>query len=99
MAQNSTGGSGGESRYRSDVATKLSDSTNGVTPEVVVEYVSSTEGSGGSDVTGKTTISGSQTDSLTIKSDSVGIQTVRCLIKHLTVCIPTASDFIVSELV
>ena len=84
MAQNSTGGSGGESRYRSDVATKLSDSTNGVTPEVVVEYVSSTEGSGGSDVTVKTTISGSQTDSLTIKSDAVGIQTVRCLIKHPT---------------
>ena len=42
MAQNSAGGSGGASRYRSDVATKLSDSTDGVTPEVVVEYVSST---------------------------------------------------------
>ena len=84
MAQNSAGGSGGASRYRSDVATKISDSTNGVTPEVIVEYVSSTEGSGGSDVTVKTTISGSQTDSLTIKSDAVGIQTVRCLIKHPT---------------
>ena len=84
MAQNSAGGSGGASRYRSDVATKLSDSTDGVTPEVIIEYVSSTEGSGGSDVTVKTTISGSQTDSLTIKSDAVGIQTVRCLIKHPT---------------
>ena len=84
MAQNSAGGSGGASRYRSDVATKISDSTSGVTPEVIVEYVSSTEGSGGSDVTVKTTISGSQTDSLTIKSDAVGIQTVRCLIKHPT---------------
>ena len=51
MAQNSAGGSGGASRYRSDVATKLSDSTDGVTPEVIIEYVSSTEGSGGSDVT------------------------------------------------
>ena len=47
MAQNSAGGSGGASRYRSDVATKLSDSTDGVTPEVIIEYVSSTEGSGG----------------------------------------------------
>ena len=84
MAQNSAGGSGGASRYRSDVVTKISDSTDGVTPEVIIEYVSSTEGSGGSDVTVKTTISGSQTDSLTIKSDSVGIQTVRCLIKHPT---------------
>ena len=84
MAQNSAGGSGGASRYRSDVATKISDSTNGVTPEVIVEYVSSTEGSGGEDVTVKTTISGSQTDTLTMKSDTVGIQTVRCLIKHPT---------------
>ena len=39
MAQNSAGGSGGASRYRSDVATKISDSTNGVTPEVIVENV------------------------------------------------------------
>ena len=84
MAQMSAGGSGGASRYRSDVATKLSDSTDGVTPEVIIEYVSSSEGSGGSDVTVKTTISGSQTNSLTIKSDAVGIQTVRCLIKHPT---------------
>ena len=30
MAQNSAGGSGGASRYRSDVVTKLSDSTDGV---------------------------------------------------------------------
>ena len=84
MAQNSAGGSGGASRYRSDVVTKLSDSTDGVTPEVIIEYVSSTEGSGGSDVTVKTTISGSQTKTLTVESDSVGIQTVRCLIKHPT---------------
>ena len=85
MAQNSTGGNGGTSLYRSDVATIIEQRTAvGVTPEVIVEYVSSTEGSGGSDVTVKTTISGSQTNSLTIKSDSVGIQTVRCLIKHPT---------------
>ena len=97
MAQNSTGGSGGESRYRSDIATKLSDSTDGVTPEVIIEYVSSTEGSGGSDVTVKTTISGSQTDSLTIKSDAVGIQTVRCLIKHPTAALNYAQVINPSE--
>ena len=97
MAQNSAGGSGGASRYRSDVATKISDSTNGVTPEVIVEYVSSTEGSGGSDVTVKTTISGSQTDSLTIKSDAVGIQTVRCLIKHPTAALNYAQVINPSE--
>ena len=84
MAQNSTGGSGGASRYRSDVATLTEESTTGVTPEVQITYTSSTEGSGGSDVTVKTTISGSQTKTLTVESDSVGIQTVRCLIKHPT---------------
>tara|TARA_B100000424_G_scaffold100035_1_gene75037 strand:- start:590 stop:1885 length:1296 start_codon:yes stop_codon:yes gene_type:complete len=84
MAQNSAGGSGGSSRYRSDVATLTEESTTGVTPEVQITYTSSTEGSGGSDVTVKTTISGSQTKTLTVESDSVGIQTVRCLIKHPT---------------
>ena len=84
MAQNSAGGSGGSSRYRSDVATLTEESTSGVTPEVQITYTSSTEGSGGSDVTVKTTISGSQTKTLTVESDSVGIQTVRCLIKHPT---------------
>ena len=84
MAQNSAGGSGGASRYRSDVATLTEESTSGVTPEVQITYTSSTEGSGGSDVTVKTTISGSQTKTLTVESDSVGIQTVRCLIKHPT---------------
>ena len=80
MAQNSAGGNGGTSRYRSDVATLTEESTTGVTPEVQITYTSSTEGSGGSDVTVKTTISGSQTKTLTVESDSVGIQTVRCLI-------------------
>jgi len=97
MAQNSTGGEGGTSRYRSDVATKISDATDGVIPEVIVEYVSSTEGSGGSDVTVKTTISGSQTDSLTIKSDAVGIQTVRCLVKHPTAALNYAQVINPSE--
>ena len=51
MAQNSAGGNGGTSRYRSDVATLTEESTTGVTPEVQITYTSSTEGSGGSDVT------------------------------------------------
>ena len=44
MAQNSAGGSGGSSRYRSDVATLTEESTTGVTPEVQITYTSSTEG-------------------------------------------------------
>ena len=82
--QRANGGLSGSSRYRSDVATLITGYGDGVTPEVIVEYVSSLEGSGGEDTTVKTTISGSQTDSLTMKSDFVGIQTVRCLIKHPT---------------
>ena len=78
------GGTNGSSRYRSDVASLVTGYGDGVTPEVIVEYVSSLEGSGGEDVTVKTTISGAQTDTLTMKSDFVGIQTVRCLIKHPT---------------
>lgn len=97
MGQNSAGGSGGSSRYRSDVATLTEQSTSGVTPEVTVEYVSSTEGSGGSDVTVKTTISGSQTNSMTIKSDAVGIQTVRCLVKHPTAALNYAQALNPSE--
>ena len=48
-----------------------------------VTYTSATQG-GGQTQTIKTTISGSQTKSLTIQSDTVGIQTVRCLITHPT---------------
>ena len=43
MAQNSAGGSGGESRYRSDVVTLTDEGTSGVTPEVQITYTSSKE--------------------------------------------------------
>ena len=83
MAANATGGKGGQSAYNNQVVTLLENNDNGVQPFVEVTYTSATQG-GGQTQTIKTTISGSQTDSMTIKSDTVGIQTVRCLIKHPT---------------
>ena len=83
MAANATGGSGGRSAYNSQVATLQENAETGVQPFVEVTYTSATQG-GGQTQTIKTTISGSQTKSMTIQSDTVGIQTVRCLIKHPT---------------
>jgi len=83
MAANATGGSGGRSAYNSQVVTLQENAETGVQPFVEVTYTSATEG-GGQTQTIKTTISGSQTKSMTIQSDTVGIQTVRCRITHPT---------------
>ena len=83
MAANATGGSGGQSAYNSQVVTLQENAETGVQPFVEVTYTSATQG-GGQTQTIKTTISGSQTKSMTISSNTVGIQTVRCLIKHPT---------------
>ena len=83
MAANATGGSGGQSAYNSQVVTLQENAETGVQPFVEVTYTSATQG-GGQTQTIQTTISGSQTNSMTIQSDTVGIQTVRCLIKHPT---------------
>jgi len=83
MAANATGGSGGQSAYNSQVVTLQENAETGVQPFVQVTYTSATEG-GGQTQTIKTTISGSQTKSMTIQSDTVGIQTVRCRITHPT---------------
>ena len=83
MAANATGGSGGQSAYNSQVVTLQENAETGVQPFVEVTYTSATEG-GGQTQTIKTTISGSQTKSMTIQSDTVGIQTVRCRITHPT---------------
>jgi len=83
MAANATGGSGGQSAYNNQVVTLQENAETGVQPFVEVTYTSATEG-GGQTQTIKTTISGSQTKSMTIQSDTVGIQTVRCRITHPT---------------
>ena len=83
MAANATGGSGGRSAYNSQVVTLQENAESGVQPFVEVTYTSASQG-GGQTQTIKTNISGSQTKSMTVRSDTVGIQQVKCLIKHPT---------------
>ena len=81
MAANATGGSGGQSAFNNQVANLTEFADTGVQPFVEVTYTSATQG-GGQTQTIKTNISGSQTKSMTVRSDTVGIQQVKCLIKH-----------------
>ena len=81
MAANATGGKGGQSAYNNQVVTLQENAENGVQPFVEVTYTSATQG-GGQTQTIKTNISGSQTKSMTVRSDTVGVQQVKCLIKH-----------------
>ena len=83
MAANATGGKGGESAYNNQVVTLQENAESGVQPFVEVTYTSATQG-GGQTQTIKTNISGSQTKSLTVSSDTVGVQQVKCLVKHPT---------------
>ena len=96
MAANATGGSGGQSAYNSQVVTLKENDDTGVQPFVEVTYTSATQG-GGQTQTIKTTISGSQTKSMTIQSDTVGIQTVRCLITHPTAALNHGQATLPSE--
>ena len=83
MAANATGGSGGQSAYNSQVVTLQEQNETGVQPFVEVTYTSATQG-GGETQTIKTNISGSQTKTLTVSTDTVGVQQVKCLVKHPT---------------
>ena len=76
------GGGGGQSAYNNQVAGLVSNSSNTSTdPYVKVKYTSSTQ-SGGTSVTTNTIITGATSDTLTLESDRVGIQTVRCKLTH-----------------
>ena len=83
MAANATGGTGGRSAYNSQVVTIQESKETGVNPFVEVTYTSATQG-GGETQTIKTNISGSQTKTLTVSTDTVGVQQVKCLVKHPT---------------
>ena len=80
-----TNGKGAESAYNNQVVTLINQGLSSV-PRVEVSYTSESEGTGGTIVTTKTTISGSQTPNLVISSDRVGIQTVRALVNHPDKC-------------
>ena len=81
-----TGGTGATSAFNNQVVTLVSETTS-VVPQVEVTYISSSEGSGGTPVTTRTTISGSQTPTLTLNADRVGIQTVRAVVNHPSRCL------------
>ena len=77
------GGGGGQSAYNNQVAGLVSNSSNTSTdPYVKVKYTSSTQ-SGGTSVTTNTIITGATSDTLTLESDRVGIQTVRLSLIHI----------------
>ena len=75
------GGSGGGSKYRSDLATLQSQWTNNGSAYANLKYtaVSTTA----TTTTRNTTVSGTKTPTLTIKSDIVGIQTIRCTVSNV----------------
>ena len=75
------GGSGGGSKYRSDLATLQSQWTNNGSAYANLKYtaVSTTA----TTTTRNTTVSGTKTPILTIKSDIVGIQTIRCIVSNV----------------
>ena len=83
------GGSGGQSEFDNTVITSSSAQTTNTSDGFVFLSLASDEDIDNipSSTTRKTTLSGTQSDTLTIKSDTVGIQTVQCKITH-----PTASN-------
>ena len=87
------GGGGGESAYNSTIVSleEGTSSANGVVPYIEVIYTSPST-TGGESVTTKTIVTGSGTDTLTLNTDTVGIQTVRCKVTHPTACNAPAND-------
>lgn len=83
------GGSGGQSEFDNNVITSSSAQTTNTSDGFVLLSLASDEDIDNipSSTTRETTLSGTQSDTLTIKSDTVGIQTVQCKITH-----PTASN-------
>jgi hypothetical protein len=79
------GGSGGGSKYNSNVITYATNSSNinSGTGYVTISFLTNTSIPGTIiNVSKNITISGSKTSTLTLSSNFVGIQTVRCLVSH-----------------
>lgn len=82
------GGGGGTSRYNNSVATFVSQTTQRGDGYVNIKFTSNQTVSNVPTSTSRvTTFSGTQSPTLTIKSNAVGIQTVQCRVTH-----PTASN-------
>ena len=87
------GGGGGESAYNSNIVTLDggTSAADGIAPFIEVIYTSPST-TGGTTVTTNTIVLGSGTDTLTLNSNSVGIQTVRCKVTHPTACNAPANE-------
>ena len=81
-----TGGGGGTSGYDSNRATLINQSTTGDNGYGFIKY-DVPDGTGTETITTNITISGSQTDTLTLSADAVGVSTVACRVSH-----PTATN-------
>jgi len=76
-------GGGGQSAYKSSIATLTGqNSATGIDPIVEVSYTSAEEGAGNETVTTNITVSGATTPNLTLSADSVTTSTVKCRISH-----------------
>ena len=94
-----SGGGGGESAYNSNIVTLDggTSAADGIAPFIEVIYTSPST-TGGTTVTTNTIVTGAGTDTLTLKADAVGIQTVRCKVTHPTACnAPANEESIVSS--
>jgi len=80
------GGSGGDSKYDTTiVSSKIDDRGSSGNGFITIKYdVPDGSSSTGIVKTINTTLSGSQTESLTASSDTVGIQTITCKLNHST---------------
>jgi len=91
------GGGGGTSRFRATTTggniTKITESVDAVNPYIQVSY--KVPGSGGVTVTETTTLSGTQTDTLSIKCDVVKTQSVYCVVSGAS--IPSTPTTVTSD--
>ena len=78
-----SGGGGGTSGYDVAVASLVSETTNDSSGFATIEY-DVPDGSGTETITTNITISDSQTDTLTLSSDAIGVSQVACKISHVT---------------
>ena len=93
MSARANGGGGGSSAYNSEAVTlqTASSAATGVDPYIEVEYTSAS--ATGETVTTTTTVSGAQSNTLTLRRDTVGIHTVQCKVSHpIAVNNPASSD-------
>ena len=77
-------GGGGQSAYKNTVTLTGQNSATGIDPVVEVTYTSAEAGAGGETITTDITVSGATSPNLTLSSNAVITQSVKCKISHPT---------------